>query len=170
MKFCLYVHVSTFVVFSRHNALHKVTCTVSPTTDRGYYGWWMLHWQLKACRSLQILQVPIKSNDRDYQIYTQFANLDSCNEEESTVCRNVNQYLPVNQKILHINVSFVCIIQICSGITRGRVLNRELYAQRLQKLMYLHLSTIIIIIIIIIIIYFLYSAYKKFSTHFTYLK
>ena len=26
------------------------------------------------------------------------------------------------------------IIQICSGITRGRVLNEELYAQRLQKL------------------------------------
>ena len=31
-------------------------------------------------------------------------------------------------------------IQICSGITRGRVLNGELYAQRLQKLIYLHLS------------------------------
>ena len=34
-----------------------------------------------------------------------------------------------------------CIIQICSGITHGRVLNGELYAQRLQKLIYLHLST-----------------------------
>ena len=33
------------------------------------------------------------------------------------------------------------IIQICSGITRGRVLNGELYAQRLQKLIYLHLPT-----------------------------
>ena len=32
-------------------------------------------------------------------------------------------------------------IQICSEITRGRVLNGELYAQRLQKLIYLHLST-----------------------------
>ena len=30
-------------------------------------------------------------------------------------------------------------IQICSGITNGRVLNGELYAQRLQKLIYLHL-------------------------------
>ena len=30
-------------------------------------------------------------------------------------------------------------IQICSEITRGRVLNGELYAQRLQKLIYLHL-------------------------------
>ena len=30
------------------------------------------------------------------------------------------------------------IIQICSGITRGRVLNGEIYAQRLQKLIYLH--------------------------------
>ena len=33
------------------------------------------------------------------------------------------------------------IIQICSGITRGRVLNGELYAQRLQKLIYLYLFT-----------------------------
>ena len=32
-------------------------------------------------------------------------------------------------------------IQICSGITRGRVLNGELYAQILQKLIYLNLST-----------------------------
>ena len=31
--------------------------------------------------------------------------------------------------------------QISSGITRGRVLNGELYAHRLQKLIYLHLST-----------------------------
>ena len=34
-----------------------------------------------------------------------------------------------------------CIIQICSGITRGRVLNRELCGQRLQKLIYLNLFT-----------------------------
>ena len=33
------------------------------------------------------------------------------------------------------------IILICSGITRGRMLNGELYAQRLQKLIYLHLPT-----------------------------
>ena len=33
------------------------------------------------------------------------------------------------------------IIQISSGITRGRVLNGELYALRLQMLIYLHLST-----------------------------
>ena len=33
------------------------------------------------------------------------------------------------------------IIQIYPGITSGRVLNGELYAQRLQKLMYLYLST-----------------------------
>ena len=32
-------------------------------------------------------------------------------------------------------------IQICSGITSGRVFNGELYAQRLQKLIYLHLLT-----------------------------
>ena len=32
------------------------------------------------------------------------------------------------------------VIQICSGITRGRVLSGEFYAQRLQKI-YLHLST-----------------------------
>ena len=28
---------------------------------------------------------------------------------------------------------------MCSGITRGRVLNGELYVQRFQKLIYLHL-------------------------------
>ena len=33
------------------------------------------------------------------------------------------------------------IIQICSGITRGRVLNGEPYAQRLQKLFYMHWPT-----------------------------
>ena len=33
------------------------------------------------------------------------------------------------------------IIQLCSGITCGRVLNGELCAQRLQKLIYLHLFT-----------------------------
>ena len=33
------------------------------------------------------------------------------------------------------------IIQTCSGITRGRVLNGELYTQGLQKLIYLHLFT-----------------------------
>ena len=32
-------------------------------------------------------------------------------------------------------------IQICSGITSGRVLNGELYAQRLHKLIYLPLLT-----------------------------
>ena len=30
---------------------------------------------------------------------------------------------------------------MCSGITRGRVLNGELYTQRLQKLVYLYLFT-----------------------------
>ena len=30
---------------------------------------------------------------------------------------------------------------MCSGITCGRVLNGELYAQRFHKLIYLHLST-----------------------------
>ena len=33
------------------------------------------------------------------------------------------------------------VIQICSGITCGRVLNGELYTQRLQKLIYLHSYT-----------------------------
>ena len=32
-------------------------------------------------------------------------------------------------------------IKICSGITNGRVINGELYAQRLQKFIYLHLLT-----------------------------
>ena len=45
---------------------------------------------------------------------------------------NVN----ASYKIINIDVS-----QICCGITYGRVLNGELYAPRLQKLIYLHLST-----------------------------
>ena len=32
-------------------------------------------------------------------------------------------------------------IQVCSGIASGRVLNGELYAQILQRLIYLHLLT-----------------------------
>ena len=32
-------------------------------------------------------------------------------------------------------------IQMCSGITPGRVLNGVLYAQRFQKVIYLHLFT-----------------------------
>ena len=39
------------------------------------------------------------------------------------------------------------LMQICCGITCGRVLNGELYAQRLQKLIYLHLFTDCFIII-----------------------
>ena len=39
------------------------------------------------------------------------------------------------------NKDFPCyMIQVCSGITGGRVLNGELYAQGLQKLIYLHLQ------------------------------
>ena len=33
------------------------------------------------------------------------------------------------------------IIQLCSGITHGMVLNEDIYAQRFQKLIYLHLFT-----------------------------
>ena len=33
------------------------------------------------------------------------------------------------------------VIQKCSGITCGRVLSGELHAQKLKKLMYLHLFT-----------------------------
>ena len=32
-------------------------------------------------------------------------------------------------------------IQMCSGIMHGRMLNGERYAQRFQKLIYLHLFT-----------------------------
>ena len=38
-------------------------------------------------------------------------------------------------------LSLADVIQFCSGITGGRVLNEEFYAQRLQKLIYLDLST-----------------------------
>ena len=39
------------------------------------------------------------------------------------------------------SLSLYSIIQLCSGITHGRVFIAELYAQRLQKLIYLHLLT-----------------------------
>ena len=39
------------------------------------------------------------------------------------------------------SISKYHIIQLCSGITPGTVLSGELYAQRLQKLIYLHLFT-----------------------------
>ena len=35
--------------------------------------------------------------------------------------------------------SFILVIQMCSGITRGSVLNAELYALRFQKLIDVHL-------------------------------
>ena len=38
-------------------------------------------------------------------------------------------------------IFFVQIIQMCSEITSGKVFNGELYAQRFQKLIYLHLFT-----------------------------
>ena len=43
----------------------------------------------------------------------------------------------------HLNYTILedCIIQMCSGITCDRVLKGELCAQRLQKLIYLHLFT-----------------------------
>ena len=40
--------------------------------------------------------------------------------------------------LLYNVIAFILMIQISSGITSGRVLNGELYAQRLQKLTYLH--------------------------------
>ena len=42
----------------------------------------------------------------------------------------------------NITYSSIYIIQICSGITRGKVLNGELYTQRLQKLIYLYFMKI----------------------------
>ena len=35
----------------------------------------------------------------------------------------------------------IYLIQMCSGITHGRVLNEVLYAHRFHKLIYLHLFT-----------------------------
>ena len=55
-------------------------------------------------------------------------------------CRGGNFFL-VHVPVLsmHCGSSYVCyIIQIYSGITRGRVLNGELYAQRLQQLIYVY--------------------------------
>ena len=50
-----------------------------------------------------------------------------------------------NDKVLNVELSTNNyrnhLIQICSGITRGRVLSGELYAQRLQKLCNLQLFT-----------------------------
>ena len=41
----------------------------------------------------------------------------------------------------YFSLLFYYVIQMCSGITCDRVLNREFYAQRFQKLIYLHLFT-----------------------------
>ena len=46
-----------------------------------------------------------------------------------------------NQSIQTNLFHFGNMIQMCSGIASGRVLNGELYAQILQKLTYLHLLT-----------------------------
>ena len=40
-----------------------------------------------------------------------------------------------------VNISCIYKIQVCSGITSGKVLNEELYAKRLQKLIYLYSLT-----------------------------
>ena len=58
----------------------------------------------------------------------------------------INKLLPVSNQtegykfkgILAISLNYI--IQIYFGITCGRVLNGELYAQSLQKLIYLHMS------------------------------
>ena len=44
-------------------------------------------------------------------------------------------------KMVQINDLNCNIIQMCSGITQGKVLNGELYARRFQKSVYLHLFT-----------------------------
>ena len=42
--------------------------------------------------------------------------------------------------IHRVNIFIYFIIKLCSGITHGRVLNGELYAQRIQKLITGHLA------------------------------
>ena len=53
-------------------------------------------------------------------------------------CMNVLATIAVFALAVYLQVKK---IQFYSGITRGRVLNGELYAQRLQKLIYMHLFT-----------------------------
>ena len=73
----------------------------------------------------------------------------TCNKRDTNISNAIVKTFP--QKFLNYWVSFKAvsclsydplrIIQICSQITRGRVLSGELYAQRLQKLIYLRLFT-----------------------------
>ena len=53
----------------------------------------------------------------------------------------IEVYIESTFNLASLKFMILHIIQICSGITRGRVLSGELYVQRLQKLIYLHLPT-----------------------------
>ena len=50
-----------------------------------------------------------------------------------SVCLSLNRITPC--------CGWIFVIQMYSGITRGRVFNEEHYAHRFQKLIYLHLFT-----------------------------
>ena len=54
---------------------------------------------------------------------------------------SINHWFLLCLQCTHTDDTDYIIIQMCSGITRGRVLSGELYAQRFQKLIYLHLFT-----------------------------
>ena len=62
---------------------------------------------------------------------------------------NAGPFIPHVHKYSFVEQSTICdsrkylnfIIQLCSGIMHGRVLNGELYAHKLQKLIYVHLFT-----------------------------
>ena len=61
-------------------------------------------------------------------------------------CNIVSMYIDISYMVLALRTCYLClllyIIQLCSGITRGRALcNGELYAQIFQTLIYLHLFT-----------------------------
>ena len=57
--------------------------------------------------------------------------------------KHAHLHLLYDITLYHIILSYIVlyyIIQLCSGITCGRMLNGELYARRLKKLIYLHVQ------------------------------
>ena len=79
-------------------------------------------------------------NKMYHSAYIQLLSISKLNSNWADLISVLFLYLFVSFYLsIYFNLSYI--FQICSGITRGRVLNGELYARTLQKLIYLHLPT-----------------------------
>ena len=63
----------------------------------------------------------------------------------------------IKTNILNIFDIFTCILQIYSGITRGTVLNGEIYAQRLHKLTYMYLFSFCLFVCLFVCFLFVFK-------------